>query len=95
MLAVAVSGLWAVADPLFAGPDEPAHVIRAHSLDHGQFIGKTATDRILRELGGDNSNVMVRAPEIYRDVGTPCFAFQRDLPADCLHLEGPRRRLTR
>ena len=30
--------IWALATPLFAGPDEPAHVIRAAGLSRGDFV---------------------------------------------------------
>jgi hypothetical protein len=91
-LVTCLTGLWGLADPLFAGPDEPAHVIRADSLDHGQLTGKTPSLRLLKELKGDKASLMVRAPEIYKWIGTPCFAFQPDTPAKCLHVEGSRRR---
>jgi hypothetical protein len=91
VLALALSGLWGMANPPFAVPDEPAHVIRAWSLDHGELIGKTASRRLLEELGGDDTNLQVRAPEVFKRVGTPCFAFERNVPAECLVVEGPTR----
>ena len=30
---------WSLASPLFSSPDEPAHVVHAVALDHGQLIG--------------------------------------------------------
>ena len=37
VLVTAVGGLWALANPLFAAPDENSHVVRAVALDHGQL----------------------------------------------------------
>jgi hypothetical protein len=91
VLAFALSALWGLANPPFAAPDEPAHVIRAVSLDHGELIGKNASRRLLEELGGDDTNLQVRVPEVFRRVGTPCFAFERNVPATCLVVEGPSR----
>jgi hypothetical protein len=35
-----LAGLWALATPIGAAPDEPAHLIKAASVVRGQFIGK-------------------------------------------------------
>jgi hypothetical protein len=83
--------LWGLADPLFAGPDEPAHVIRAVGLDHGQLIGREASVRLRQESSIKGGNLVVRAPAIYRSVGTPCFAFQPDVTAACLQFAGSSR----
>ena len=86
VLATSVCALWGLANPQFAAPDEPAHVIRAHALDHGQITGKTPSPRLLKELKGDKASLQVREPEIYEALCTTCVAFQCDAPAECLHI---------
>ena len=69
---------WSLATPLYASPDEPAHVLRAVSLDHGQLIG--------RSIGSDsNPNTSVTVPaSIGEGSRYPvCFAFKILIPASC------------
>jgi Predicted membrane protein (DUF2142) len=89
-LATLLSGLWSLANPPFAGPDEPAHVIRAHAIDRGELTGRTPSRRLLARLGGDRSNLVVRAPEVYVATGIECFAFDRNVTAECLRGESSR-----
>lgn len=92
VLVTSLGGLWALANPPFAAPDEPAHVIRADALDHRQVTGKEPAGRVKRELRPvEESARVVRAPQIYRPVnGPPCFAFKR-VTATCLNILGPSR----
>jgi Predicted membrane protein (DUF2142) len=92
VLVTALGGLWAIANPPFAAPDEPAHVIRADALVHGQVTGDEPTGRVERELRPvEESSRVVRAPQIYRAVnGPPCFAFEAGT-ATCLNILGPSR----
>ncbi len=39
VVSFALAGLWALASPLFSGPDEPAQVLRSVSLVHGTLLG--------------------------------------------------------
>jgi Predicted membrane protein (DUF2142) len=77
-----LGAMWGLANPPFAGPDEPAHVIRAHALDHGELTGnepRRQTER--REAQGV---LVVRAPAIYlSSAETLCFVFRRDVTASC------------
>jgi hypothetical protein len=91
VLMTLLSGLWGLASPPFAGPDEPAHVIRAHALDHGELTGKTVNPRLRAELQTDDSHLEVRAPAIYKNVGTPCFAFDGNTTAACIQVAGSTR----
>jgi Predicted membrane protein (DUF2142) len=95
VLVACVAGLWALANPPFASPDEPAHLIRAVALDHGELTGKTASRRLFEEAGrGDKTNLQVRVPEVFARVsrtGTPCFAFQPEVTAECLQVTGSSR----
>jgi hypothetical protein len=71
-------GLWSVATPLFASPDEPAHVVRAVALVHGDLIGKT-----VKNVGNAVTDVMV--PRVYASGPAygGCFAFKDTVPASC------------
>jgi hypothetical protein len=91
VLVTVLSGLWGIANPPFAAPDEPAHVKRAVALDHGELTGKTASPRLLRKLGGDRSNLVVRVPEVYVTAEPACFAFKPDASAACIRFGGSTR----
>jgi hypothetical protein len=91
VLAAVLSGLWGIANPPFAAPDEPAHVKRAVALDHGELTGKTIGSRLRRELGGENANLVVRVPEVYAISDPGCFAFNPNVSAACLRVGGSAR----
>jgi len=77
--------LWASALPLFAGPDEPAHVTRAVSVERGQLLG----DKIPRTTGGWRA---IDIPEIVVSSNLfTCYLFQDAVTADCLKYEGSER----
>src|SRR5215471_16797777 len=93
-LVAVLTGLWVVADPLYAGPDEPAHVIRAVALDHGQLTGEKLSPRLREKLGsGERKDfLMVRVPAIYGIASSnTCFAFERETTAECLRFAGSTR----
>jgi hypothetical protein len=90
VLVTLLSGLWVIANPLYAGPDEPAHVIKAVAVDHGQLTGKELSPR-LREMFRDERQdfEMVRVPAIYGTaISTTCFTYEPDIPANCLDFSG-------
>lgn len=91
VLVTILSGLWGIADPPFAAPDEPAHVKRAVALDHGELTGKTPSRQFRQRLGDENANLVVRVPEILASAEPACFAFHADIPAACLRVEGSSR----
>ena len=91
VLVTVLSGLWAIANPPYAAPDEPAHVKRAVALDHGELTGKNPSPQLLRRLGNDNSSLVVRVPEAYTIPEPGCFAFYPDVSAACLHGGGSTR----
>jgi hypothetical protein len=91
VLVTAVGGLWALANPLFAAPDENSHVIRAVALDHGQLTGKERKGRLPQRLDVTPEVLEVRVPRIYPAEQSACFAFQPNKPADCAHVEGSTR----
>lgn len=67
---------WAVATPLGASPDEPAHLIKAAAVARGELIGD-ATDK--------PAITRVDVPEgIAESKGWTCYAFQPAVPASCL-----------
>jgi len=88
LLLTSLGGLWALANPLFAAPDENSHVARAVALDHGQLTGDTDTARLRAQLEITPEVLKVRIPEIDRDSYSGCFAFQPNATAQCAHIEG-------
>ena len=92
VLVTSLSAVWALSQPVFAGPDEPAQVVRAHAIDHGDITGSNPSARVPRALRRvEHSARVVRAPEIYRSIIIPCFTRQRDLLAPCLRFSGSHR----
>ncbi len=71
----AVFALWALATPLFAAPDEPAHMIRGASIVRGQLDGERTGPQTFT----------VDVPSVLTP-GPVCFAFEPDVPADCQEL---------
>jgi len=71
---------WSLAEPLFSGPDEPAHVARAVSLWRGELVG-TSLPNI------DSAYVVVKIPDLYTNGvnfnGThvfPCYTEEQAYP---------------
>lgn len=91
MLVTVLCGLWAISQPVFAGPDEPANVVRATALAHGQLTGNEPRGPVAGKLRRVEDSVrIVRAPAIYASIGAvPCFADHVDLLAPCLRFRGP------
>ncbi len=75
-LFLAVGATWALASPIYSGPDEPSHVIHAAAIPRGDLIGTSRKGE---------PNVYVTAPRVYRE-GPDCFAFHPQIPANCFHL---------
>jgi hypothetical protein len=71
-----VVSTWALANPLFAGPDEHDHVRRASSVAHGELIGPTGR-------GTPDHIRFVKVPGPFARATTPCFAFKADMTAAC------------
>jgi hypothetical protein len=67
--------LWALALPLFASPDEPAHAVRAAALARGQVVGQ--------EVSPTSPSTRVQVPRSLADGHSACFAFHPDRPATC------------
>lgn len=66
-------GLWAIATPISAAPDEPAHLIKAASVVRGEFIG-TPSDK----------GHIVQVPQyIAWTHAVTCFAFDANETANC------------
>lgn len=76
VLLAITSSTWALAMPLWGGPDEPAHAARSASLVGGEWLG-VQTEVV------DNNALLVTVPEVLAS-GTPgCFVFDPAVPADC------------
>jgi hypothetical protein len=74
-----VISVWSLATPIWAAPDETAHVLRAYSAAHGQIYVRPAA--AINGTGG-----IVNVPEtLWTSARTAsCFAFQPGRPADCV-----------
>ncbi|TFH74176.1 DUF2142 domain-containing protein [Cellulomonas sp. HD19AZ1] len=70
----ALGGVWALASPMAAGPDEPAHIVRAAALVRGAPLEEARVGVWRAEL-----------PRIYGLTGEMpgCFAFRSSEPASC------------
>ena len=86
LLTCALGGLWALATPIMAVPDEPAHVIKAASLVRGQLVGSSAV-RTPTE-----TYERARVPETLAYPTPPCLAFSRS-PSCMQELRGRGDRL--
>ena len=76
---VALLGTWAVAMPLFASPDEPAHLFKAYGTAHGEAIGT--------EVPGFQPTI--RQFDVPLEMSTPvnpslrCYFYLPNVPAGC------------
>ncbi|WP_350347316.1 DUF2142 domain-containing protein [Agromyces sp. G08B096] len=69
-------GIWALASPLMAVPDEPAHAIRAAAVVRGQFIAGASPDQPWQ--------AEVTVPRFVAHTGSlTCFAFDPTKSAAC------------
>ena len=95
VLVALLSALWGIANPPFAAPDEPAHVLRAYALAHGDLTGNTPTRQQVRRLGLTDRDdyLVVRAPAVYATASRACFAGNGNRTAACLRF-GHSERLT-
>lgn len=77
-LLTALSGVWAVANPMAAAPDEPAHIVRAAALVRGAEL-------VPAETGVWTADV----PRIYglTHAMPGCYAFRKAEPASCLEVD--------
>lgn len=74
---------WAVATPLAASPDEPAHIVKAAAVVRGELIGTETSRPAYRN---------VTVPAYIADAGNwPCYAFRPTVSAGCEHpIEGTK-----
>ncbi len=74
LLASLLSIAWAIATPIAASPDEPAHMVKAASVVRGQFVGEPSA------LGH-----VVQVPAyVAATHGETCFAFLPAVTANCV-----------
>ncbi|MFZ0170522.1 MAG: DUF2142 domain-containing protein [Acidimicrobiales bacterium] len=76
--AFALMAAWSLAAPVYSGPDEPAQVIRAVSVAHGEIVGQPFR-------GPKNANTRVVVPQAYA-IGhhlVNCYKFHPEVPASC------------
>ena len=88
VLLAGLSGAWALATPLFASPDEPAHAIRAAAVARGELTGTEPAARSDIRPG----SLLVDVPAVYARAGdVGCFAFYRNTTAACFTFSGSTR----
>lgn len=74
LLASLLSIAWAIATPIAASPDEPAHMVKAASVVRGQFVGEPSA-----------YGHVVQVPAYVAATHTEtCFAFLPAVTADCV-----------
>lgn len=84
--------LWAFANPLLAGPDEPSHVLRAVAIDRGQLTGRSLTPAFREQFKHDRLDyLLVRVPAFYASNATSCFARVGSRTAECLRFTNSTR----
>ena len=82
----ALAAAWAVATPLGAAPDEPAHMVRAAAVSSGRITGPKELSPV--PMGGVQSRLVsqrVRVPESVAALADEitCYKFQPRRPASC------------
>ncbi|WP_104160549.1 DUF2142 domain-containing protein [Arthrobacter sp. ZGTC212] len=76
LVLAALSTLWALASPLMAVPDEPAHAIKAASVVRGELLGVSGGEQ------GDRATVQVPG-YIASLPAQACHAYDGRITADC------------
>ena len=70
-----VLSAWATSMPLGAGPDEPAHIIKAGAVANGTLLGAPTSD--------PSSTSMPAPAALAEAYSWPCFAYEPDVTAAC------------
>ncbi|WP_431246833.1 DUF2142 domain-containing protein [Leifsonia xyli] len=70
----ALCACWALATPVAASPDEPAHIIRAASVVRGEWVGPASS----------HGNLVTVPGYIARTAQETCTAFHYERTADCV-----------
>jgi hypothetical protein len=79
----ALAGLWALTTPLGAGPDEPAHIVKAAAVARGNFDAS-----VVMEHPGPRYSVprtTLEVPRAFADLVTnrDCYILRSEVPASC------------
>ncbi|HVF13752.1 MAG TPA: DUF2142 domain-containing protein [Acidimicrobiales bacterium] len=84
LLLFGIIALWSVSGPLFSGPDEPSHVVKAAAVARGQLVGED------RQVGFEHdpsvrTGTVVRVPQVFADGHRmpSCYAFRPEITAGC------------
>jgi hypothetical protein len=73
LLLTLLSTGWALATPIAAAPDEPAHMIKAASVARGEFVGDPS----------DKGHVVHVPRYLAQTHDRTCYAFKANVSADC------------
>jgi hypothetical protein len=68
---------WTIGTPLFAAPDEPAHLYKAYGTAHGQATGTPISEELPNFRRFDVPEEMGQSP------GAMCWIFQPEVPVSC------------
>lgn len=88
LCAFLLTGSWALATPMWAAPDEPAHVFRAVSVVHGDLLPAATTTQKLGAFP-----VKVPADLVESAGKASCFEFHGEVPASCAAATQPDNRM--
>lgn len=83
-LVFAILAMWSLALPLMASPDEPSHVVKAAAVARGQWSGVLGPPPSDTSRPGAATVVQLPADLAASPELPTCYAFQPDVPADCV-----------
>ena len=89
-VAMVLAVVSALATPLMGLPDEPAHVVHATAVVHGQVAGEDEV-RTTPENGWTRTETVVEVPAAYAELPLlpTCYIFMPEVPADCAPTPAP------
>ena len=79
----ALAGLWSLSTPLGAGPDEPAHIVKAVAVAHGNFDSTVVV--VHPAPGYSVPRTTLDVPRAYAalDTARGCYILRPEVPASC------------
>lgn len=82
-LIAVLTGLWSLAIPLMASPDEPSHVVKAAAVARGQWSGELGPVPSDRSRPGAATTVVLPSDYAAAVALPNCIAFRPEASADC------------
>jgi len=80
-----IIALWSMSGPLFSGPDEPSHVVKAAAVVRGQAVGTDRQVTFAHDPSPPRTATVVQVPRIYLEGHRlpACYAFRPTVAAGC------------